>query len=84
MDIQIDKYPAIYKFTWSKDSFALSTPFSPILWPISSTVTPGITFMLLSLILTRTPCKPSFFPFTINLAKTTAMENILVMRNITR
>ena len=56
--------------TLLKVSLALSTPFRPILWPISSTRTSGKIFKFSSLIGTRTPWIPSLTPLTINLAKT--------------
>mmetsp|Transcript_24220 Transcript_24220/g.62944 ORF Transcript_24220/g.62944 Transcript_24220/m.62944 type:complete len:277 (+) Transcript_24220:592-1422(+) len=58
--------------TWSNHSLALSTPLQPILWPMSSTRTPGMTAMLLSRMRTRKPWMPWFSPSTSSCANTTA------------
>ena len=50
--------------TLSKVNLALSTPFKPILKPMSSTVTPGIGSRFLPRQLTKTPWIPSFLPLT--------------------
>jgi hypothetical protein len=46
--------------TWSKVRAALSTPFYPILKPMSTILTPGISFIDLSRIGTRKAATPSF------------------------
>ena len=58
--------------TFLKKRAALSTPFYPILTPISIMVTPGTSFMFSSLILIRNGDTPSFLPFTIHCPKRTA------------
>lgn len=49
---------------------ALSTPFNPSLWPMSSMKTPSQTDLSAFLIFTKKTWIPSYLPFMFNYAKT--------------
>ena len=56
--------------TWSNQIWPLSTPFSPILGPLSRILTPGVSWLLLSRKRTTKTWGPCHLPSTVNWAKT--------------
>ena len=56
--------------TWSNQIWPLSTPFSPILGPLSRILTPGVSWLLLSRRRTTKTWGPCHLPSTVSWAKT--------------